>query len=611
MKINKITKFLMIFVLSFLFVNKVDALSADDYNYETELAKFPTHYQDKIKELHNIYPNAIFVADYPDSIGSKYKCSSKIYNTTLSFDTMVNLEYYDTYRGVKARSLLQGSDGYKSTESWSYNYYTNKFTGFSGGAWYAANKQTIIYYLNSLNFINEKNIFMFESLNYNSAYHTKDGVEKILNGTFMYNKECPGAEKTEENGNVIKLKYSDVLIEAAQKYDISPYFLASRLRQEQGVNKGSMVSGKYSGYEGYYNYFNVQANGSTTAEVIKAGLSYAKSKNWDTEYKAIIEGASFVDKEYVDGGQNTLYLQKFDATGTCWANHQYMQNISAPYTESLTTYNSYKSNSNYKNEKYVFFITVWDQQKTTTLLPNPGNPNNYLKNITVEGESIKGFDGKNETYAYNTSTNTDKLRISAELVANKTAKFYINEKEGTQEIALTGTKQDVIIKVVAGNGAIKNYKLTINRSETAPLTSGQIIGNASYKTDGKYISGLALGMNASDIKNNLQKQSTLSTVKITDSNNVEKTTTIATGDKVVITSGGKTDTYEIVLYGDPNGDGKISALDYVRIKNYIMGSKSMSGANKEAADANKDGTIDARDYIRVKNNIMGASKITQ
>ena len=30
--------------------------------YEEELSRFPKSYQDKIKKLHEIYPNAIFVA---------------------------------------------------------------------------------------------------------------------------------------------------------------------------------------------------------------------------------------------------------------------------------------------------------------------------------------------------------------------------------------------------------------------------------------------------------------------------------------------------------------------------------------------------------------------
>lgn len=586
--------YIFVFLISFCFISNVKAIG----NYDEELSKFPVSYQNKIKALHNIYPNAIFVAKYPDNVGSKYKCSNKTYNTTLNFNTMVELEYYDTYRNIKGRSLIQGADGYKSTDSWSYNYYTNKFTVLNGTNWHAANRQTIIYYLNSLNFINENNIFMFESLNYNSN-HTKEGIDAILKDSFMYNTNCPGSEKT----------YAEVILEAAEKNNVSAYFLASRLRVEQGRNKGPLVSGNYKGYEGYYNYFNVQATG-VGASVITSGLNYAKSQGWDSEYKAIIGGSSFVGKGYIDDGQNTLYLQKWDATGTCWGNHQYMQNIQAPVTEGNKLYNAYKINPNYKDEKYIFYITVWKDQEKETSLPNKGNPNNYLSKITVDGEQIKGFDGKNETYTYNTSTSTTKLKISSETVAS-TSKFYINGLEGTQDIVLNSNKQDIGIKVIAENGSVKNYKLTINRSDSAPLTSGQIVGNAGYKTDGTYLSGINIGLTASSLKDSLSKQSSLANINITDNNGNSKNNKLVTGDKVVIKSGSNTTIYQVVIYGDANGDGNISALDYVRIKNYIMGSRTVEGAYKIASDANKDGVIDARDYIRIKNSIMGVSKITQ
>ncbi|MCQ2529839.1 MAG: dockerin type I domain-containing protein [Lachnospiraceae bacterium] len=65
----------------------------------------------------------------------------------------------------------------------------------------------------------------------------------------------------------------------------------------------------------------------------------------------------------------------------------------------------------------------------------------------------------------------------------------------------------------------------------------------------------------------------------------------------------KAKTYE---KGDANGDGKISALDYVAVKNHIMGNKKISDSSKlAAADANGDGKISALDYVRIKNIIMG------
>ena len=60
------------------------------------------------------------------------------------------------------------------------------------------------------------------------------------------------------------------------------------------------------------------------------------------------------------------------------------------------------------------------------------------------------------------------------------------------------------------------------------------------------------------------------------------------------------------IKGDVNLDGKITASDYVNIKNYIMETKQLTGQAKENADANGDGKITAGDYVVVKNKIMNS-----
>lgn len=56
--------------------------------------------------------------------------------------------------------------------------------------------------------------------------------------------------------------------------------------------------------------------------------------------------------------------------------------------------------------------------------------------------------------------------------------------------------------------------------------------------------------------------------------------------------------------GDVNNDGKINALDYVAIKNHMLG-KKLTGDNFTAADITKDGKVNALDYIRIKNHMLG------
>lgn len=70
------------------------------------------------------------------------------------------------------------------------------------------------------------------------------------------------------------------------------------------------------------------------------------------------------------------------------------------------------------------------------------------------------------------------------------------------------------------------------------------------------------------------------------------------------------DKYKIVMLGDVNGDGKVKATDYMRIKNYIMGDTKLNEYEQKAADVNLDDKVKATDYMKIKNYIMGDSEIS-
>ena len=59
-----------------------------------------------------------------------------------------------------------------------------------------------------------------------------------------------------------------------------------------------------------------------------------------------------------------------------------------------------------------------------------------------------------------------------------------------------------------------------------------------------------------------------------------------------------------MIYGDTNKDGKVSASDYVLIKNHILNLKKLYGIVKDAGDVNRDGKASASDYVLIKNHIL-------
>ena len=86
---------------------------------------------------------------------------------------------------------------------------------------------------------------------------------------------------------------------------------------------------------------------------------------------------------------------------------------------------------------------------------------------------------------------------------------------------------------------------------------------------------------------------------------------IASGDTINIKTDREEKKYTIIIYGDVNGDGKITATDYMMIKNDIMDIKKLTELEKICADVSRDGNITASDYMMIKNDIMDIKPIIQ
>ncbi|COW92630.1 mannosyl-glycoprotein endo-beta-N-acetylglucosaminidase [Staphylococcus aureus] len=111
--------------------------------------------------------------------------------------------------------------------------------------------------------------------------------------------------------------------EACKKNNINEIYLIAHAFLESGYGTSNFASGRY----GAYNYFGIGAFDNDPDYAMK----FAKNKGWTSPAKAIMGGASFVRKDYINKGQNTLYRIRWNpknpathqyATAIEWCQHQ-------------------------------------------------------------------------------------------------------------------------------------------------------------------------------------------------------------------------------------------------------------------------------------------------
>ena len=335
------------------------------------IENFPESYQPYLEELKKNHPNWTFTALY----------------TNLDWNYVIQNE------NIFGKNLVPKSynDRWKNTKPGEYNVEVD-------AGWVDCSKQSLLYTMDPRNFLNESRIFQFEELSFNSNSNSVEGIEKILYGTEFYNQIVSYLTSSGSTVTMNK-KYSDLIYSAGIQSKVSSYHLASRIKQEVGpFLSHSSISGKVTGYEGLYNFYNIGATSSSEPMgAIINGLKYARDGNgaseatktkylipWNTKERAITGGGIFIGSSYINIGQNTIYLQKFHVHDTnngelFW--HQYMTNVLAPYSESNIIYKGY-ANSNLLDLNMNFIIPVYDNMPEIQEESPAINPSDYEEDNT-------------------------------------------------------------------------------------------------------------------------------------------------------------------------------------------------------------------------------------
>lgn len=365
--------------------------NAGGYEFRTYRASliekgFPYDYADKLAALHERHPSWSFEPiNVTEMSGGEY--------------TWDHCVYMETDANVK-RSLVHNSSPYVN-----WRHPSNQ--QFDSG-WWRASVETVKHFMDPRNFFDDEQIFQFYDLKWNDSI-TLDAVKAVVRGTFMENKKL--------DGKYSDITYAEFFYQIGKELDVSPVYLAARVRAEQGTagtsplingNVGDMLwyyySNKMTGkdsaghiinaptsgyteanlksYNGYYNYFNIGSAGTGYFEIYKNGITEAKKgtpdkkdewggdASWNMHWKSIYGGAYSATNKYVNDYQNTPYFQKFNVDPRSSRNFwgQYMQSILGSVGMATQSYNTFKEN-NMIDLPYTFLIPVYNGMPDYT--PHP------------------------------------------------------------------------------------------------------------------------------------------------------------------------------------------------------------------------------------------------
>lgn len=633
-RMKKVLSLILILIIMFYSILSMLANNQVQARERTEdisnLTKYPYIYT-AIQELKTAHPNWTFTILY----------------TGLDWNTVIKNETTELH----TRSLVHNSLVTENVSEWVCSVCGT--APKDNGSWYCASNKTVSYYMDTRNWLNETYIFAFETLSFNENVHTVEGVQTILSGTFMDVSSITYLD-TEGKPQTINKSYAQIIYEAGKKNNVSPYHLAARIRQEQGDGTSSLISGQYTYtytdtetkeekqtvYLGYYNYFNVAASGSNTKEIIKNGLNEAKARSWTTPEFAINGGAEFLKGGYIGNYQDTLYLQKYHVDSNSKYSlygHQYQQNVSAPYTESLDVYDAYEelgileSNFNFiipvyenmpeviseKPDKTITYTTeeVIVQTQTTDLSIRSGpSTGYYVKAKVPKGTIITRLEKANKISSDERYWDKVVYNNGTSLVFGYASREYLGDAEFTEKVHEE--------KTIATMCNLRNGPSTTNsivKQILQPGTNVTIVEKLPYKISGHiwyrvkladgtqgYISSAYLQIEPTEkykVEGTYIKVSP--STKITDiPEAVLSGDTFGTGAKVTIAGV----EYTVAMAGDANGDALIDSADLLKIVKHLKGMSLIE--IEKAGDANNDGCIDSADLLKIVKHLKGISSIT-
>ena len=159
-----------------------------------------------------------------------------------------------------------------------------------------------------------------------------------------------------------------------------------------------------------------------------------------------------------------MYTQKFNVVvPTSYFVHQYMTAVVAANSYAISNYNSYRNNQLLGNA-YTFYIPYYQDmpQQNCTLPAESGNPNSYLKSLTVKkGKTTiyldATFDYQKNSYTAVVESTVKSVKISASAISSRA------KVSGTGTYNVVTGNNTFHVTCTAENGTKTSYSITITK----------------------------------------------------------------------------------------------------------------------------------------------------
>ena len=640
-------------------------ITLDRYNVEVDPAYieelkakgFPESYTYKLAVLHALYPEWIF----------------EPVKTGLDWATVIKSETLKADGSSNPINMVSTSsdDAMKSVHEDDYDWETNTWTIRDGDSWVAVHPEYLAYIMDPRNFLDETYIFQFESLSYSES-HTIEGVKAVIGSSFMADDAVDSdgsmfnyatafmsigkevgvspyhlvSRVKQEQGS----KGTSSLISGTYK-GYEGYYNYFNFGAHGVTNTAVIVAGlKYAKNQGWNTRYKSLLGGSQmiAKNYIARGQDTLYFQKFNVVWADMLYGHQYMGAVLAPSSEARSIAKAYTDKHQAFV-------FRIPVYENMPK-EAVQFNTTGNRNNYLKDLTVAGLSLTPTF---SGATTEYslivgeaVSSINISATPVVKEAEVSGTGAYNLKVGTNTIKILCESESGDVRTYTLTiVREGAEEPEVPDTNEPSSSETESGTGEPGTSEPGTSEPEISEPETGEPgtsepgtsepgtsepgtsepesseptesepdtptepeipAGISSDKyTIATYITGVEPETKASDFLAGFTLTGG-ATVKLFTSKGEENTSVVTTGSVLSVYDGETLiASYEIVIYGDVSGDGKITILDIMKINRHTLKIASLSGCYLSAGDVNKNGDVNILDIMITNRHTLGLATIKQ